>query len=548
MKFTQSIYADLSELPKSISFITESLNKCSCKPAEITRSTLLIEELLVSLIKKAEPKQKISLIVIKWLGTTKIYLHSKGDEFSASEFSDDQTDLREAYLHPDAEDLIRGMIIKAFHDKLSFSYHNEKNCIRVIVGESSQKNLFYALCALGAAIIASIPMRLFLSPEITSNINEFLFDPIKTMFLNALKMIMGPLIFFSIASSISTFSDLRKLGRIGAKVMSFYIFTTTIAISLGFLLYYTFSPGQFGEFSSLALSETLQAPDSVNFKDTILGIIPSNLIQPFATANTLQIIFLSVLTGIAAGTLNSKSEAVSNFLAQANTLFMKVASIITHFLPFMVFASIVSMVLTMQFETAKTLLSLVATILVADICMMAAYILLVKVFTKTGPIRFMRSVFSTWLNALALASSSAAMPHTMEVCNKKLRISPRLYSFSIPLGATINMDGLSLMLSLTTLFFANAFGITITPADLLSLIITIIILSIGTPGIPGAGILCLTILFKQYGIPIEALSIFIGVYSLLDPINSANNVFGDVTGSYVVAKRNGLMQQESKSP
>lgn len=548
MRFTQSIYADLSELPKSISFITESLNKCSCKPAEITRSTLLIEELLVSLIKKAEPKQKISLIVIKWLGTTKIYLHSKGDEFSASEFSDDQTDLREAYLHPDAEDLIRGMIIKAFHEKLSFSYHNEKNCIRVIVGESSQKNLIYALCALGAAIIASIPMRLFLSPEITSNINEFLFDPIKTMFLNALKMVMGPLIFFSIASSISTFSNLRKLGRIGAKVMSFYIFTTTIAITLGFLLYYTFSPGQFGEFSSLALSETVQAPDSVNFKDTILGIIPSNLIQPFATANTLQIIFLSVLTGIAAGTLNSKSEAVSNFLTQANMLFMKVASIITHFLPFMIFASIVSMVLTMQLETAKTLLSLVATILVADICMMAAYILLVKVFTKTGPIRFMRNVFSTWLNALALASSSAAMPHTMEVCNKKLRISPRLYSFSIPLGATINMDGLSLMLSLTTLFFANAFGITITPADLLSLIITIIILSIGTPGIPGAGILCLTILFKQYGIPIEALSIFIGVYSLLDPINSANNVFGDVTGSYVVAKRNGLMQQESKSP
>ena len=212
---------------------------------------------------KTEPKQKISLIVIKWLGTTKIYLHSKGDEFSASEFSDDQTDLREAYLHPDAEDLIRGMIIKAFHEKLSFSYHNEKNCIRVIVGESSQKNLFYALCVL---------------------------------------------------------------------------------------------------------------------------------------------------------------------------------------------------------------------------------------------------------------------------------------------GATINMDGLSLTLSLTTLFFANAFGITITPADLLSLIITIIILSIGTPGIPGAGILCLTILFKQYGIPIEARSIFIGVYSLLDPINSANNVFGDVTGSYVVAKRNGLMQQESKSP
>lgn len=138
------------------------------------------------------------------------------------------------------------------------------------------------------------------------------------------------------------------------------------------------------------------------------------------------------------------------------------------------------------------------------------------------------------------------MAHTMEVCDKKLRISPKLYSFSIPLGATINMDGLSVMLSLTTLFFANAFGITLSPADILSLIFTIVVLSVGTPGIPGTGLICLSVLIKQCGIPIKALSIFVGVYSLLDPINTANNVFGDVTGTYIVAKRSKLIQEQSE--
>ena len=546
MKFSHSISADISQLQEGISFIEDSLKKCACKSNQVIKSALLIEEMLVSLIQKSDANQQIKMTVTKRLGTTKVHLNSKGAEFSESEFSDKQIDLSKSELDPDSESIIRGLLLKANSEKITFSYKNGINRIQLFVGEATQKNLIYAICALCAAIVIGIPMRMFLPQSIADGLNEYLFSPIKTIFLNALKMVMAPLIFFSIASCVSTFKDIRKLGRMGGKIMAFYIFTTTVAISVGLLLFYTVSPGQFGEFTSLNLSEAAPAVNSVNFKDTLLGIIPSNLLQPFVTANTLQIIFLAILIGIAAGSLGKHSERVSEFLSLANSLFMKVAFLITKFLPLMIFASVVSMALTMKFETAKTLISLVGTILLADACMLVAYILLVTFLGKTNPFQFIKKALSAWLNAFAIVSSNAAMAHTMEVCDKKLRISPKLYSFSIPLGATINMDGLSVMLSLTTLFFASAFGITLSPADILSLIFTIVVLSVGTPGIPGTGLICLSVLFKQCGIPIEALSIFVGVYSLLDPINTANNVFGDVTGTYIVAKRSKFIQEKSE--
>lgn len=547
MKFSHTINAELLQLQDGISFIEDSLKKCACKSTDIARATLLIEEMLVLLIQKSNASQKIQLTVSKSFGNTKIHLSSEGDRIDEEEFNDAHIDFSKAELDPDEENIIRSIIIRASIEKLSFHYKNKRNHIRFIVDEISQKGLIYALCALSLAVAIGIPMRMFLPQSVVNGLNEYLFGPIKTMFLSSLKMVMAPLIFFSIASCVSSFRDLRKFGRMGGKIMGFYIFTTTVAISVGLLLFYTISPGQFGEFTSLNLSEAVQTVNSVNFKDTLLGIIPSNLIQPFVTANTLQIIFLAVLIGIAAGGLGNRSERVSEFLSLANSLFMKVAFLITKFLPLMIFASIVSMALTMNFETAKTLVSLVGTILIADACMLIAYILLVTLLSKTNPLWFIKKALSAWLNAFALVSSNASMAHTMEVCDKKLHISPRLYSFSIPLGATINMDGLSVMLSLTTLFFANAFGITLSTADILSLIFTIVILSVGTPGIPGTGLICLSVLFRQCGIPIEALSIFVGVYSLLDPINTANNVFGDVTGTYIVAKRSGLMQKKSES-
>ena len=290
MKFSHTINAELLQLKDGISFIEDSLKKCACKSKKIAKAVLLIEEMLVTLIQKSDTEQQITMTVTKRLGTTKIHLNAKGAEFSESEFSDKQIDLAKSELDPDSESIIRGLLLKANREKISFSYKNGINRIHLTVGEATQKNLIYAICALCAAIIIGIPMRMFLPQSTADGLNECLFSPIKTMFLNALKMVMAPLVFFSIASCVSSFKDLRKLGRMGGKIMAFYIFTTTIAISVGLLLFYIISPGQFGEFTSLNLGEPIQTASSVNLKDTFLGIIPSNLIQPFATSNTLQII------------------------------------------------------------------------------------------------------------------------------------------------------------------------------------------------------------------------------------------------------------------
>ena len=547
MKAKISIQSDLSHLAEGIEFVEDTLKKCGCKPKDVSKTLLMTEELLVLLFQKTEPSKKIFITVSKFLGTVKVVLVAEGSELIASELSIAKADFFEDDMGPDAENVIRKIVLNSQRDKFSFAYRNGVNRIQMIASQSSQKNLIYALCAFLAAFAIGVPLRMFLPSNVVDSVDNYLFDPIKTAFMHALKMVMIPMIFFSIASCIASFKDLRKLGRIGGKVMGFYAFTTTIAVALGFLFYRIFDPGTFGEMISMSIGERVQTADAVSVKDTFVGIVPSNLVQAFANADTLQIIFLAILIGTAAGMLGNRSERMSELLSDANELFLKVASIITKFLPLMIFAAMASLISTVDIGVMKSLFSFVVSLIVANIAMLIAYLVIVLIFAKVNPLWYFKNAFSAWLNAFAISSSNAVMPYTMEVCDKKLRISSRIYSLSIPLGATINMDGLSIVLIISSLFFANAFGITLSPTDIASLIFTVVVLSLSCPGIPGGGIICMSVLLKQCGVPLEALGVFVGVHSLTDPIITANNVFGDMTGTYIVARRNGMMQKDENS-
>ena len=258
--------------------------------------------------------------------------------------------------------------------------------------------------------------------------------------------------------------------------------------------------------------------------------------------NTLQIIVIAVLIGLGAGKLGEKTDRVSNFLNNANELFLKVTGLITKFIPIMIFASITSLTISIDLEGLTTIIGFLIVVILAMMAMFVVYNIIVMISAKTSPIKYTKAAFSAWLNAFALVSSNGAISHTMDVCHKKLKISPKIYSFSIPLGATLNMDGSSIGFILYVLFFAKVFGITLGPGQLAMLVFMVIILSMGTPGVPGAAVISMSTLFAQFGIPIEALAIYIGLNAIIEPIATANNVFGDITGTYVVAKRYNLVR------
>ena len=186
----------------------------------------------------------------------------------------------------------------------------------------------------------------------------------------------------------------------------------------------------------------------------------------------------------------------------------------------------------------KTLLSVIACVLVGMLLMMLFYFAVVLIFTKSNPANFAKKVMPAWLNAFAMSSSYASM----NTCDKKLGISPKLYSFSIPLGATINKVGAVILLTISFLFQAKVFGIELSGGDIGTLILTIVLLSLGAPGMPGAATICMSVLLMQFHIPMEALTLFIGIDAITDPFCTANNVLGAIVGTYCIGKRNGMMR------
>ena len=546
--FTARLLPENENLAEAIEFIEDKLTICRINRKDTLKAMLLAEECLVELFKNVQKDEKIIIRVKKFLGKTTITIMGKSREAVRVDNLDSGIDYDSFESAPNAEAAIRNMIMNANRDVLRYSYRNGINKIEIVAGVSNQKNLIHVLTSMLLAVIICTVMRLTLPETVYRSVNDYVFMTVKTIFLNALKTIIGPLIFFSIAASVSSITDLSEFGRTGVKVMAFYGATTLVATIVALASYNIISPGNFSEFSFMISEKgVVESQEIVSILDTLIDIVPSNFFGAFVDSATLQLIFLGILVGGVVPLMGEKTEKIASFLSTANQLFLRVATVITKCLPVAVFAFIGSMVLTMDFQVIRSLLSLFLCLLLGMILMMTFYLTLVLIMTKSNPAAFLKNAFPAWLNAFALSSSSAAMPFTMETCDKKLKISPKLFSFSIPLGATINMDGFVIVLTIAFLFLSKVFGVELSSGDMGALIVTIILLSFGAPGMPGVSTICMSVLLLQFHIPMEALSLFIGIDAVTDPLNTANNVFGDIVGTFCVGKRNGLMQSQEKT-
>ena len=391
------------------------------------------------------------------------------------------------------------------------------------------------------AVMMGVLLKSFAPESFYLPVNDNILAPVKTMFMNALKMIVAPVVFFSIVSCIGQFSDLSEMGKIGGKTIAFYLFTTVIATALGAGVYYLFQPGTFGSFipESLSASVTAQEVD-ISIKDMIVNIVPTNFVKPFLEANMLQLIFLAVLCGVAVGMIGKYSRMLSDLFTAFNELFLKITVLIIQFMPLAAFCSILSMILKTGTDALISVLGILGVFIVAIALMMAVYCLLMLVFAGLNPIPFCRKYAPTMAQVFSMGSSNASLPINIEAC-KQMGVSPKVYSLSLPLGATVNMDGSCIYLSVFALALARICGIAIPPAALLSVLISIIVLSVGAPGIPGSGLVCLSVLLAQMNVPIEAVALVMGIDPLIGMIRCMSNCLGDVAVSTIVAKQEGIL-------
>jgi Na+/H+-dicarboxylate symporter len=537
-----------AELGKALDYVEAELVNYKLNRRDRTMAMLTAEETIVCLMEHAPGDAEIELTFTKFLGNVTLCVRAPGEQFDLSESANLLTDVKADGIDTEMEHVIRGLVLRARGDTFRYKNKAHRNTIQIAVKRSDRMQLYLTLGALLASLILGTVFKAVLPSAVQSSLNANLLTPIKTMFLNALKMIIGPVVFFSIVSCLSQFDSLRDLGKIGAKVMGMYLFTTLLAVLVGLGTFFLVRPGDASltAFVTDAANATIETASTttISIRDTIVNIVPSNFVKPFLEADMLQIIFMAVLCGAAVGMIGDYSKPLRDFFEACNQLFLKITTIIVKVIPLAVLCSMTSLVMTTGNEMLLAIMSFVGTFVLALILMLGVYCLLVLVLARLNPIPLMKKHAPTMLTNFSLASSNAAMPFNIDSC-KRLGISSKVCSFSIPLGATVNMDGSCIYMAVAGLFLANVFGVKIDGAALFSMIFSIIVLSIGAPGIPGSGLVCLSVLLVQLGVPAEALSLVMGIDSILGMFRVAVNSTGDVAVSLIVAKTEHLVDLET---
>ena len=356
--------------------------------------------------------------------------------------------------------------------------------------------------------------------------------PFGTIFLNLIKWVVTPLVFFSIMAGVISMRDIRKVGSIGVKTIIYYLITTACAITIGLILANIFK----GIFPVLQTSDlTYEAPEKANFMQTLIDIFPNNFLKPFVEANMLQIIVASILIGFALLLIKEKNDELDFKLVDTlNDTFLKVMELIVKLSPIGVFCLICPVVA----ENGPAVLgSLAKVLLVAYIGYILHAIIVYSISVRTmggmSPLKFFKGMLPAIMFAFSSASSVGTLPINME-CSEKLGADKDISSFVLPLGATINMDGTAIYQGVCAIFIASCFGISLTFGQMLTIVLTATLASIGTAGVPGAGMVMLAMVLQSVGLPVEGIALVAGVDRIFDMGRTTVNIVGDASCSIIV--------------
>ncbi|MGH1420061.1 MAG: dicarboxylate/amino acid:cation symporter [Hyphomicrobiaceae bacterium] len=374
------------------------------------------------------------------------------------------------------------------------------------------------------------------NPFINENIVGGLFAMIGKMFVNALKMLVVPLVTFSLICGVTGIGDIRMLGRVGGKAFGLYLFTTAIAIAMAIFLATIIGPGAGFDISGVDTSK-VSAKQAPSVWDVFANIVPSNPINAFANGEMLQIIFYVILIGIAALMLGERSKSFVEACEYMNELMMKVVEIVMAFAPYGVFCLIAKTFAEQGIDLFLPVIAYVVTLVGALLVhLFVTLMILLKLLSGLNPIEFLKKMRPAQIFAFSTASSNATIPVTFRCTTERIGVNNSVASFTVPFGATINMDGTAIMQGVATVFLANVYGITLGLSGYVTVIGMAVLASIGTAGVPGVGLVMLTMVLGQVGLPIEGIAIVLGVDRLMDMMRTAVNITGDAVVTSIVGK------------
>ena len=382
----------------------------------------------------------------------------------------------------------------------------------------------------------------FFSDQVTLFVEKYIFVLGSTIFINLLKMLIVPLIFFSLVSGISSLSNLSSLGKITSKTITLYLATTAIAVSLSLFIGTIFKPGS--GYSSIISVAPDSLPPSQSVFETIVNIFPSNILDAMANNEMLAVVFFSILFGLALNKTNHLTDNLSNSFEKLNTVFMQLVITVISFAPIGVFCLIGKFVivdgLDVFQEAFKYVVLLIAVLIIHAF---VTYSLILKLFTTISIKRFFIKMKDVAIFAFSTSSSAATIPVTLKTVQDELGVNKNVASFVVPVGATINMDGTAIMQGMATVFIAQMSGIDLTLIQYVQVVLLAVVASIGAAAVPSAGTITLVLILQQFGLPLEAIGIILAVDRILDMLRTSVNVTGDAAVSCIVAESEGMLDK-----
>jgi Na+/H+-dicarboxylate symporter len=398
------------------------------------------------------------------------------------------------------------------------------------------------LLGMGLGIIVGLLLNLtglVTNPFVDTYVVNGLFHIVGKMFVNALKMLVVPLVFFSLICGVCGIGDVRMLGRVGGKSFALYMMTTAIAIATAIIIAVTFGIGKGMNVDS---TTTFTGKESPPLSQVLIDIIPTNPVNAMAQGEMLPLIFFSILLGVSMLLVGRKAKSFVAGAEVAKEIMMKMVTIVMSVAPYAVFALIAKSIATLGLDLLWSLAGYVLVLVGALMFHLFITLMVVlKVFSGLSPKMFLNKIRNVQVFAFSTASSNATIPVTMRTVTERFGVNNSVASFTVPFGATINMDGTAIMQGVATVFIANVYGVELGVSGYLTVILMSVLASIGTAGVPGVGLIMLSMVFAQVGLPIEGIGLILGVDRLMDMIRTAVNVSGDATVSTIVAKSEGKL-------
>lgn len=387
------------------------------------------------------------------------------------------------------------------------------------------------------ALITGIAFGLIAHGFFPTQFNDFIvkwiLTPLGNVFLRGIKMIVVPLVLCSLISGAASMGDIKKLGRVGGKILTYYVLTTALAVTIALIFANLINPGT---GLSMPLPTEYKAAEIPFIMDVFTNMIPTNPVESLVKGEMLQIIVFAILFGISMTLIGEPAKPLLNVINQANDVMIKIIGIVMLVAPYGVFALISKVFIAQGLDVLLPLLKYTFTILlVLLIQILLIYGSALKILGKVNPIKFYKKFWTVMVVAFSTSSSNATIPINLDTCQKKLGVPDSISSFTIPLGATVNMDGTAIMQGVAAIFIAQLFGVDLNITQQLLIILTATLASIGTAGVPGAGIVMLAMVLQQVGIPLEGIAIVLSVDRIIDMCRTVVNITGDAVGTVIVS-------------